>query len=127
MLESMMKYYQSGLGHRLSYEITFNDYNPVIILPDSLPKPDTKYKITIISLEYDIVTQQDLARCIKIEYQRIILPYNRILRKRKIVYKSDSERSWSVDTSCKSFKGILIFFEIEGSYKRHKQVLQPKD
>ena len=34
MLESMMLYYQSGRRHRLFYEITFNDYNQVIILSD---------------------------------------------------------------------------------------------
>ena len=27
MLDSSMPYYQSGLGNRLCYEITFNDYN----------------------------------------------------------------------------------------------------
>ena len=27
MLDSALPYYQAGLGNRLSYEITFNDYN----------------------------------------------------------------------------------------------------
>ena len=30
MLDSSAPYYQAGLGNRLSYEITFNDYNQVI-------------------------------------------------------------------------------------------------
>ena len=62
MLQSVMPYYQAGLGNRLCYEITFNTYEKVIQSPD--PKnaagqkanPDAKYKISNISLEYDIVT-----------------------------------------------------------------------
>ena len=30
MLHSSIPYYQAGLGNRLCYEITFNDYNQVI-------------------------------------------------------------------------------------------------
>ena len=113
MLESMMPYYQSRLGYRLSYEITFSDYNRVIISPGSPPKPGAKYEIKNISLEYNIVTQPDLVRHIEREYQSMTLPYDRILRKRKIVNKSDTEWSWSLNTPCKFFKGILVFFEME--------------
>ena len=45
MLESVMPYYQAGLGNRLCYEIMTNYYNRVI---NSL-KIDTTYKITDIS------------------------------------------------------------------------------
>ena len=55
MLNSSAPYYQAGLGDRLCYEITFNDYNQVI--NSSVAVPDAKYKITDISLEYEIVTQ----------------------------------------------------------------------
>ena len=113
MLDSMMPYYQSELGNRLSYEIKFNDYDRVIILPDSPPKPNTKYKIKNISLEYDIITQPDLTRCIAMEYQSMDLPYDRILRKRMIVNKSNTEWSWSLNMNCKSFKGILILFKLD--------------
>ena len=70
-----------------------------------------------ISLEYDIVTQPDLARCIKIENQSMTLPYKGILRKRKIVNKLDAEWSWSLNTPCKSFEGILVLYEMEEPYK----------
>ena len=62
MLDNAIPYYQPGLGNRLCYEITFNDYDRVIMsrTPLSPPKsPDTKYKITDVSLEYEIVTQQE--------------------------------------------------------------------
>ena len=53
MLDGSAPYYQAGL--RNCYEITFNDYNRVI--NSSVAAPDAKYKITDISLEYEIVTQ----------------------------------------------------------------------
>ena len=80
MLDSAMPYYQSGLGNRLCYEITFNVYDRV--LTSSAPKPDAKYKITDVSLEYEIVYQPDLVRLIAMKYQSMALPYNRILRDR---------------------------------------------
>ena len=64
MLDSAMPYYQAGLRNRLSYELLFSDYNPVI---NSL-KTDATYKIKDISLEYDIVTQSELARFIRSEH-----------------------------------------------------------
>ena len=92
MLDSAAPYYQAGLGNRLCYELTFNDYNRVIKSTVSSPKvPHAEYKITDISLEYKIATQPDLARSIRSEYQHMALLYDRILRHRKIIVnKSDS-------------------------------------
>ena len=93
MLDSAATYYQAGLGNRLCYELTFNDYNRVTKpTVSSSPKvPDAKYKITDISLEYEIATQPDLVRSIRSEYQYMALLYDRILRHRKIIVnKSDS-------------------------------------
>ena len=56
MLDSAAPYYQAGLGNRLCYELTFNDYNRVIKSAVSPKVPDAKYKITDISLEYEIAT-----------------------------------------------------------------------
>ena len=47
MLDSSAPCYQAGLGNRLCYEITFNDYNRVI--NSAVASPDAKYKITDIS------------------------------------------------------------------------------
>ena len=65
MLDSTAAYYQAGLGNRLCYELTFNDYNRVIKSAASPKVPDAKHKITDISLEYEITTQPDLARSIR--------------------------------------------------------------
>ena len=65
MLESVMPCYQVGLGNRLCYEIMTNYYNRVI----NSSKTNATYKITDISLEYEIVTQPNLMRHISDEYQ----------------------------------------------------------
>ena len=92
--------HQACLRNRLCYELTFNDYNRVIKSPISPKVPDAKYKITDISLEYEIATQPDLARSIRSEYQ------------------SNTVWNWAFNTPCKSLKGILVLFEEEGSYTR---------
>ena len=113
MLHSAAPYYQAGLRNRLCYELTFNDYNQVTKSGVSSPKvPDAKYKITDISLKYEIVTQLDIARSIRSEYQHMALLYDRILRHRKIIVnKSDTVRNWAFNTPCQSLKGILVLFE----------------
>ena len=120
MLDSAAPYYQAGIRNRLSYKITFNDYNRVTKSRVSSPKvPDAKYKITDISLDYEIVTQPDLARSIRSEYQHMALLYDRILRHRKIIVnKSDTVWNWAFNMPCKSLKGILVLFEEETSYTR---------
>ena len=128
MLDSAAPYYQAGLRNRLCYELTFNDYNRVIKSPISPKVPDAKYKITDISLAYEIVTQSDLARSIRSEYQHMALLYDRILRHRKIIVnKKDTVWNWAFNTPCKSLKGILILFEEEGSYTRDtSKIYNPK-
>ena len=120
MLDSAAPYYQAGLGNRLCYELTSNNYNRVTKSGVSSPKvPDAKYKVTGISLEYEIATQPDLARSIRSEYELMALLYDRILRRRKIIVdKKDTVWNWAFDTPCKSLKGILELFEEEGSYTR---------
>ena len=118
MLDSGAPYYQAGLRNRLCYDLTFNDYNRVTKSRVSSPKvPDAKYKITDISLEYEITTQPDLVRSIRSEYQHMALLYDRILRHRKIIVnKKDTVWNWAFNMPCKSLKGILVLFEEEGSY-----------
>ena len=118
MLDSAAPYYQVGIGNRLCYELTFNDDNRVTRSGVSSPKvPDAKYKITDISLEYEIVTQPDHVRSIRSEYQSMALLYDRILRHRKIIVnKSDTVWNWAFNMPCRSLKGILVLFEEEKPY-----------
>ena len=82
-------------------------------------KTDATYKITDISLEYEIVTQPDLVRSIRSEYQSMALLYDRILRHRKIIVnKSNTVWNWAFNMPCKSLKGILVLFEEEKPFFR---------
>ena len=115
MSDSAMPYYQVGLRNRLSYELMFKDDNRVI---NSL-KTDATYKITDISLEYDIVTQSDLARFIKAEYDKMVLLYDRVIQHNQIpVNKSDTKWNWAFNDTYKLLKGILVLFEEEKPYVR---------
>ena len=101
MLDSSAPYYQAGLRSRLCFKIMFNDYNRVI--NSSVAAPEAKYKITDISLEYEIVTQPYLTRSVRSEYQSMVLLYDRILRHKQIpVNKKDTMWSWSFNMHCKS-------------------------
>ena len=64
LLTSHLPFCQSALGDRLSYELTFNNYSDVIVSTDT----SAVYKITGISLEFDMVTNPDLTRLIKMQY-----------------------------------------------------------
>ena len=113
MLDSAAPYYQAGLRNRLCYELTFNNYNRVI----NSSKTNATYNITDISLEYEIITQPDLARSIRSEYQHMALLYDRILRHRKIkVNKADTVWNWAFNMPCKSLKGILWFCLMKKSH-----------
>ena len=91
------------------------------MINSAVASPDAKYKITDISLEYEIVTQPDLTRSIKDEYQSMVLLYDRILRHKQIpVNKSGTMWNWSFNTPRKSLKGILVLFEEEKSYTRDR-------
>ena len=115
MLDSAMPYYQAGLGHKLCYEIMFNNYNQVIKF--AVASPDAKYKIIDISLEYEIVAHPTLAKDVADEYQSMVLLYDRVIRHRQIkVNKSETTLSWSFNTPCRSLRGILALFENELRY-----------
>ena len=64
-------FYQAGLNDRLSFELTFNDYGRVIMSTDHT----ASYEITNISLEFDVVTNPDLARRKRQQYmsQTVVL------------------------------------------------------
>ena len=65
LLESHMPFYQSALGDRLEYELTFNEYSRVVVATGDAA---ASYSIDNIALEFDMVTQPDLARQIRNQY-----------------------------------------------------------
>ena len=109
LLTDHMPFYQAGLGDRLSYELTFNNYSRVLLSSDT----DCKYTISGISLEYEMVTHPELARTIRNMYQgKIAILYDRILRHRRMVLnKEDTTWNINLNVPAKSMKGILMLFE----------------
>ena len=108
-LETHMPFYQAGLGDRLEYELTFNDYNKVISSTDA----DSSYVISNICLEFDMVTDSELARQIRQRFSaRMAILYDRMLRHRKIT-KKKSDTLWNINLNvpARSMKGILMLFE----------------
>ena len=107
ILESHMPFYQAGLGDRLEYELTFNEYSRVILATGDAA---ASYTIENISLEFDMVTNVELARLIRNQYaSRVAILFDRILRHRKIRRdKSDSVWNLNFNTPSRSMKGILL-------------------
>ena len=110
LLESHMPFYQSALGDRLEYELTFNDYSRVVVCTGDA---DASYTIDNISLEFDMVTDPELARMIRNQYAgRLAILYDRVLRHRKITAnKSDTLWNINLNVPALSMKGILLLFE----------------
>ena len=109
LLESNMPFYQAGLGDRLEYELTFNDYSKVIKSSDA----SASYVIKNISLEFDMVTEPELARQIRQQYSgKMAILYDRVLRHRKIT-KNKADTLWNLNLNvpARSMKGILMLFE----------------
>ena len=109
LLETHMPFYQVGLGDRLEYELTFNDYDKVIKSSDA----DSSYEVKNICLEFDKVTDTELARQIRQQFNgRIAILYDRVLRHRKIT-KNKSDTLWNINLNipARSMKGILMLFE----------------
>ena len=109
LLETHMPFYQAGLGDRLEYELTFNDYSKVINSTDA----DANYTIKNICLEFDTVSDTELARQIRQQVAgKMVILYDRILRHRKIT-KNKSDTLWNINLNvpARSMKGILMLFE----------------
>ena len=110
LLESHMPFYQSALGDRLEYELTFNEYSRVVVATGDAA---ASYTIDNIALEFDMVTQPDLARQIKNQYAgRMAVLYERVLRHRKIkANKSDTLWNINLNVPAQSLTGVLMLFE----------------
>ena len=112
ILESSLPLYQYGLGCRLTYELTYNDYSDVIKATD----PDATYTISNISLEFNTMTNASLASQIRTEYMKSSILYDRILRARIIpLDKSNTSFSIDINSPSKSLKGVLLIFTKERS------------
>ena len=108
ILKSHMPFYQAGLGDRLEYELTFNEYSSTV----QATAAATSYTVENISLDFDKVTNAELARLIRSQYaNRLAILYERILRHRKLRRdKSDTVWNININTPARSMKGLLLLF-----------------
>jgi len=84
-------FYPARLLDNLSFELTFNDYGRVITSTDTT----ATYKISGISLEYDVVTNPDLARQKRKQYMsQIVVLFTRVLCHQKIRLNK-SDETWN--------------------------------
>ena len=107
LLENNMPFCQSALGDRLEYEFTFNEFRNVVF-----GEPNMKYVISNITLEFEKVTDQELASNIRSRYSAIGIKFDRILRHRMMPVNM-SDRIWNINLNvpAKSMKGILMLFK----------------
>ena len=112
LLESTIPFYQYGIGSRLTYELTSNDYGDVIKSTET----DATYTISNIILEFDTIINASLASQIRTEYMKMSILYDRILRACIIpLDKSDTSFSIDINSPSKSLKGVLLIFTKERS------------
>ena len=119
-----MPFYQSVLGDRLEYELTFNDYSSVI---QATGDAHTTYSIEKIILEYELVTQPELARMIHNQYKgRLAILYDRVLWHRKISRdKSDTFWNINLNVPARSIKGVLMLFEEVAAQQQFARNTEP--
>jgi hypothetical protein len=105
-----MPFHQGGLGDRLEYELTFNDHSRVVVATDDTT---ASYAIDGISLEFEVVTSEELSRHVRAMYNsRTSILFDRVLRHRKIVFnKQDPLWNINLNVPMRSCKGILLLFE----------------
>ena len=110
LLETHMPFYQSALCDRLEYKLTFKDYSRVVVATGDAA---ASYTVENICLEFDMITQADLARQIRNQYAgRLAILYDQVLRHRKITAnKSDTLWNINLNVPTWSMKGILLLFE----------------
>ena len=107
LLDNNMPFCQAALSDRLEYEFTFNEFRNVVF-----GEANMKYEIKNITLEFEKVTDPELALEIRSRYIALGIKFDRILRHRKMpVNKSD--RIWNINLNVpsKSMKGILMLFK----------------
>ena len=109
LIHSHLPFYQGALHDRLSYELQFNTYDRVMLSQDS----EANYKVSGISLEFDVVNHPELARLIESQYNsKLPIYYERVLNHSTLT-KNLSDPIWNINlnTPARSMKGILMLFE----------------
>ena len=123
ILTSHHPFYPSGFKQPLTYEITFNDNDKVVDSTDD----GATYAINDIVLEFEAVTNRELARTIAAKHKGVVsYLFDRIhLLESRSVNKSDTIWNIPVNQPIKSLKGILFLFK-DPSVKSPQRFYNPK-
>lgn len=118
LLNTHLPFYPGALSERLSYELRFNRYDQVVLTSD----PEAKYKISNISLEFDLVNHIELARMVLNRYQsQLPIYYQRVLHhSTQSKNKSDTIWNFSFSTTGRSIKGVLMLFKEKNEPFQHE-------
>ena len=113
LLDDIGPYRQRSITDKLEIRLTFNDKKAVVL--GSTPTlaaaadADYDYSVSQIKIEFDQITSAALSSSMANVYQRLSMPYTRIVQHRFMsIAKSDSVVNLSINTSSKSLAKILI-------------------
>ena len=108
----------TGIDDRLSFKLFFNSYHRCIL--DSAAKPDAKYKISDIAIEYDVVKDRNFAQEAKQKSWNISLPFDRILRHMYIPLKKE-DTTWNIQVNVpsQSLKALVLIFKDDKDMKKY--------
>ena len=78
LLKDIEPYYQAGIGDKLVLELTFNDPSAVILGSTSTDS-NYNYQFFDINIEWDQITDNNLANAMLSWYEMLALPFKRFL------------------------------------------------
>jgi hypothetical protein len=134
LLNDIGPYHQASLADKLEFKLTFNNKKAVILgstttLAES-KDGDYDYSVTDIRTEWDQITSPALASTMRSVYQRLAVPFTRVLEHRFMsINKTDAVVNLNVNAPSKSMSHIVILAvdpEDRKAYQ-HKEVWKNLD
>jgi hypothetical protein len=104
-----MPIHQSDIKEHLEFQLTFNDRNKIV---KASGDTDAKYAISEVNLEYEVVSNSNLARTItNLHKGKTVMLFDEIVNyTTKSLNKQDDKWDIKLSVSARSLKGILLLF-----------------
>lgn len=108
LLEDHGPYSQSALADQLVFEIKFKPAAEIMLTSDT----SASYSLSDILLEFETVTDPQLARLVKNQYQnKMVIFYERIHEEKYQKNKKDTLWNFNFNKPARSLRGILMLFK----------------
>ena len=109
LISSHMPIHQSDIKEHLEFQLTFNDRNKIV---KASGDTDAKYAISEVNLEYEVVSNSNLARTItNLHEGKTVMLFDEIVNyTTKSLNKQDDKWDIKLSVSARSLKGILLLF-----------------